>query len=258
MVHHNWVNHLHPHTYKQLSVTSLEMYTNFIWLGWIKALSLPLHWSLCGNVSQLQIFWHCIYHRLESLLQAYNEGQPATHKMLLNITTSRANTQTCRWRTVVFDPSSADGWTMLWWDENVYPDRWFASPITCTILSSCGCQLRKKNTIEGTMCGAHSWANNLHLCLHPWRLECYLTGRNTYFHPLYKHSIYRSFGCSGLIHKLDESLAKMRWREYETKPPRCSAYYSFHCLLQFFRQGRPLISETQQQKNIKMVTRQMV
>lgn len=99
------------------------------------------------------------------------------------------------------------------------------------------------------MCATHLWENNLHLYLRPWRLECYSSGRNTYFHPLYKHSIYGFFGYPDLIHKLDESLAKMHWREFETRPPRCSAYYSchshFHFLLHYFGQRRHLISKTQ-------------
>lgn len=56
------------------------------------------------------------------------------------LTEQMPNIYTRRGLTVVFDPSSADGWTMLWWAENEYPDRWFASPITCSCLNNHGAQ----------------------------------------------------------------------------------------------------------------------
>lgn len=35
--------------------------------------------------------------------------------------------------TVVLDPSSAEGWMILFWAEKEYPDKFLASPMTCHI-----------------------------------------------------------------------------------------------------------------------------
>lgn len=81
---------------------------------------LTLHLSPIWEPSP-SIQWGPIWNNPQSVIDNHNAQEKCTH----------------RGRTVVFDPSSADWWTMLWWAEKEYPERWFASPITCKSLNKC-------------------------------------------------------------------------------------------------------------------------